>query len=500
MAPALSPGRGGFAASWRRELRSLRGNRADLLLVTLLPLLMLAVMAWMFTPSVMRDVPIAVVDLDHSSDSRLLLRMLDASPGVRIASQPADMQDARSQLRRLDVFAIVLVPRDVTRQALRGRQGTVFAYYNATYMTTGQSAARDIGDAVSAWNARLLRERIGLQVGPGKLRAAPIAVQSDIMYNPARSYELFLLPLIFPAVLSLVLALAVAGSLGREIRDGSLPAWLGAELKVHEGDRVQAGQVLFLLDSPEVAAKEQQAHGALAAAQAVADKADEGARSEDIRAAEANWKRAEAGATLAEATYQRVQNLFNEGVMTRQKRDEAQTQATSSRELARAARAQYDMALAGAREQDKRAAQGQVQQAQGAVAEVNAARAEVEGRAPVAGEINKRMADPGELVPAGYPVFTLVDIDRMWVAMNLRESQMQGLKVGSKLQGNVPALGLDGEFEVYFINPAGDYATWRTTRQSSGYDVRSFEVRVRPVRRIEGFRPGMSVLFAWPQH
>lgn len=254
-----------------------------------------------------------------------------------------------------------------------------------------------------------------------------------------------------------------------------------AELKVREGDRVQAGQVLFLLDSPEVAAKEQQAHGALAAAQAVADKADEGARSEDIRAAEANWKRAEAGAALAEATYQRVQNLFNEGVMTRQKRDEAHAQATSSRELARAA-------------------QGQVQQAQGAVAEVNAARVEVEGRAPVAGEINKRMADPGELVPAGYPVFTLVDIDRMWVAMNLRESQMQGLKVGSKLQGSVPALGLDGEFEVYFINPAGDYATWRTTRQSSGYDVRSFEVRVRPVRRIEGFRPGMSVLFAWPQH
>ena len=167
-------------------------------------------------------------------------------------------------------------------------------------------------------------------------------------------------------------------------------------------------------------------------------------------------------------------------------------QARSSRELSNAARAQYDQALAGAREQDKRAAQGQVRQARGAVAEVDAAREEVNGRAPLAGEINKRMADVGELVPAGYPVFTLVDIDRMWVSMNLRESQMQGLKVGSKLQGNVPALGLDGEFEVYFINPAGDYATWRTTRQSSGYDVRSFEVRVRPVRRIEGFRPGVT--------
>lgn len=272
-----------------------------------------------------------------------------------------------------------------------------------------------------------------------------------------------------------------------------------AELKVREGDRVKVGQVLFVLDSPEVAAKEEQAQGALEAASAVADKADAGARSEDIRAAQANWKRAEAGATLADATYQRVQNLFNEGVMTRQKRDEALAQARSSRELSNAARAQYDQALAGAREQDKRAAQGQVRQARGAVAEVDAAREEVNGRAPLAGEINKRMADVGELVPAGYPVFTLVDIDRMWVSVNLRESQMRGLKIGNRLRGQVPALDRDVEFEVYFINPAGDYATWRATRQSSGYDVRSFEIRLRPVARVEGFRPGMSVLFAWPQ-
>ncbi|MGX9189077.1 HlyD family secretion protein [Stenotrophomonas sp. Ker107b] len=272
-----------------------------------------------------------------------------------------------------------------------------------------------------------------------------------------------------------------------------------AELKVREGDRVTAGQVLFVLDSPEVAAKEQQAQGALEAARAVADKADEGARSEDIRAAQANWKRAEAGATLADATYQRVQNLFNEGVMTRQKRDEALAQARSSRELSNAARAQYDQALAGARDQDKRAAQGQVRQAQGAVAEVDAARDEINGRAPMAGEINKRMSDIGELVPAGYPVFTLVDIDRMWVSVNLRESQMRGLKVGARLRGNVPALDRDAEFEVYFINPAGDYATWRATRQSSGYDVRSFEIRLRPVDPVDGFRPGMSVLFGWPQ-
>jgi ABC-2 type transport system permease protein len=219
--------RAGVTAAFQRELQHLRRDRTDLLLVTLLPLLMLALMAWLFAASVMRDIPIAVVDLDHSAESRLLTRMLDASPGVSVASQTPTLAEAHSQLRRLEVFAVVLVPRDATRQALRGTQGTVFAYYNATYLTTGQSAARDIADVIGAWNTRLLTGRIGQQVGPAKLRAPPIAVQSDILYNPARSYEMFLLPLVFPAILSLGLALAVTASLGREVRDGRLRQWLG---------------------------------------------------------------------------------------------------------------------------------------------------------------------------------------------------------------------------------------------------------------------------------
>jgi len=273
-----------------------------------------------------------------------------------------------------------------------------------------------------------------------------------------------------------------------------------AALRVGEGDRVQAGQVLFELDSPEVAAKQRQAASALAAAQAQADKAEEGARVEDIVAAEANWRRAQAGAELARSTFQRLDRLHTEGVVTRQQRDEARMQAVNAEQQTRAARAQYDQALAGARVQDKASAQAQVRQAEGAVAEVQAAEDEVHGRAPAAGEVSKRLAEVGELVPAGYPVFTLVDIDRMWVAFHLREDQFAGLKLGSRLRGDIPALALkDVQFEVYFISPAGDFATWRATRQSAGYDVRSFEVRVRPLAKVEDFRPGMSVLFAWPQ-
>lgn len=272
-----------------------------------------------------------------------------------------------------------------------------------------------------------------------------------------------------------------------------------SRLLVHEGDRVQAGQLLFELDSPEAAAKQKQAMAVLDAARAQAGKAEQGARAEEISAAQANWRRAVAGAELSRATWRRVENLYREGVMTRQKRDEALAQERSSSELAIAARAQYDLALAGARGEDKTAAQAQVRQAEGALAEVGAALAEINGRAPMAAEVGKRLVDVGELVPAGYPVFALVDVDRMWVSLNLREDQFGGIRVGQQLAGDIPALGLKGvRFEVYFISPAGDFATWRSTRQSSGYDVKSFEVRVRPLHRIDGFRPGMSVLFAWP--
>lgn len=215
-----------FAASLRRELQHWRSDRWELALVTVLPLLLMALMMWLFSGSVLRQVPIALVDLDHSPISRGLARAIDDSPGVRVASQPASLQQAQAQLRALEVFAIVLVPRDLSRRALRGETVPVYAFYNATYMATGQSAGRDIGDAVSAYNARMLKQQIALQVGPAKLRGPPVTVQATVLSNPARSYELFLLPLIFPAMLSLLAALAAGAAFGREQRDGLLGDWL----------------------------------------------------------------------------------------------------------------------------------------------------------------------------------------------------------------------------------------------------------------------------------
>lgn len=286
----------------------------------------------------------------------------------------------------------------------------------------------------------------------------------------------------------------------RELRVTSKVTGRIAAFHVEEGQAVRAGQLLYTITSPEVAAKAQQAGGALAAAQAVESKAEEGARTEDIRAAEAQWRRAQAAADLAGATAARTQRLFNEGVVAGQKADEARTNAIASAEAAKAARAQYDLARAGARRQDKAAAAGQVQQARGAAAEVAAAAAETRILAPSDGEVGKRLAQPGELVPQGFPVFLLTDVARPWVALNLREDQLRGLARGAEISGTIPALGRQrARFRVAYLAPAGDFATWRATRQSSGFDVKSFEIRVVPVTPIRNLRPGMSVLFDWPQ-
>lgn len=286
----------------------------------------------------------------------------------------------------------------------------------------------------------------------------------------------------------------------RELRIASKVTGRLAAVHVAEGQRVAAGQLIATLDSPEVAAKARQAQAAVEVASQQADKAEAGARPSEISAAEAQWRRAAAAATLARTTYERTSRLAAQGVVAGQKRDEARTNMVASEEAARAARAQYDTALSGARIEDRRAARAQVAQAEGAAAEVDAARAETRLFAPAGGEVGRRLAQPGEIVGAGFPVMMLTEIDTSWVTLTLREDQLRGLKPGQTLTGRVPALGRQANrFRVVYLAPAGDYATWRATRQSSGFDIKSFEVRLIPVGRIAGLRPGMTALFDWPQ-
>ena len=268
-----------------------------------------------------------------------------------------------------------------------------------------------------------------------------------------------------------------------------------ATLPVREGEPVAAGAVLITLDSPELRAKLAQAGAVQDAADAKRDLVDQGARAEDIRAAKAMWDKAAAGADLADKTAQRLAALHQEGLVSLQRNDEAQTNARAARETAIAAKAQYDAAVTGARPQEKAAARAGAAQAKAGAAEVDAAALDLVLKSPRAAEVDKVVLHPGELAAAGFPIVTLVDLADLWVVFNIREDDFAGVKLGAALEGVVPALGdRPVKLVIDTIRPRGDYATWRATRQSSGYDIRTFEVRARPQARIEGLRPGMSVL------
>lgn len=219
-----------FAASLGREWAFLRRSPWDLALATWLPAACIGIIAWLLSGGVIRDLPIALVDDDRSGPSRDLARLLDAAPGIRIAARPQDLEGAFARMRALQIYAVVYVPRDVSRTIGRGQRATVAAYYNASYSTAGSAAMRDIAAAVQAAGGRLAATDVARARGPGSVRAAPVVAQSWILFNPARSYELYLVALLAPALLHFALCLSIAGAFGRELRDRTVEAWLPHDL------------------------------------------------------------------------------------------------------------------------------------------------------------------------------------------------------------------------------------------------------------------------------
>ena len=266
-------------------------------------------------------------------------------------------------------------------------------------------------------------------------------------------------------------------------------------LPVHEGDTVSAGQLLMTLDIPEVEAKLKEVEALKSAASARQSLVDEGARPQEIRAAKAQMQRAQAGQELAQKTFNRVHALYREGLISKQKHDEALAQKKSADELLAAAKEQYDIALTGARTQEKQAATALTAQATGGVEQVESLVKEKNVTSPIASEISRIYVEIGEVAAAGLPLATLVDLSDQWAVFNIREDDMPKITKGAVLSAEIPALNAKNvQFKVYFINPRGDYASWRATRQASGYDLRTFEVRARPVQPVSDLRPGMSVI------
>ena len=266
------------------------------------------------------------------------------------------------------------------------------------------------------------------------------------------------------------------------------------EIRVKEGDYVHVGDTLAILDAPDVEAKRQQAESAENAAAAMSEMAQAGARREQVQAAYELWQQAKAGLDIHKKSYERVQRLYDEGVMSEQKRDEAYASYKAFEAQERAAKSQYDMAKNGARSEEKAAAQAQVNRAKGAVSEVSSYINETVQTAQIEGEVATIYPKVGELVGSGSPIMTISIMNDVWGAFNIREDQLEGMKIGDTFTAFIPAFNKEATFKVYSIKDQGSYATWKATKTNGQYDMKTFEVKARPTEKFDGLRPGMSVI------
>lgn len=266
------------------------------------------------------------------------------------------------------------------------------------------------------------------------------------------------------------------------------------EIRVKEGDYVHVGDTLVILEAPEVDAQEAAAQATQGAAAAMSDMADNGARKETIQGAYQLYQQAVAAQELAQKTYTRLQRLFDEGVMSQQKRDEAYAAYKASEAQVAAAKSQYEMAKNGAREEERRAARKQEQAAQGAVQVFKSLLRETVQVATMEGEVTSIYPKVGELIGTGSPIMSISMMNDMWGTFNIREDQLNGMKVGTVVKAYIPAFDKEVEMKVYSMKDEGSYAVWKATKTNGQYDLKTFSVKARPTKKFEGLRPGMSLI------
>lgn len=280
-----------------------------------------------------------------------------------------------------------------------------------------------------------------------------------------------------------------------EMRISSKIASRVSKIKVKEGQTVKAGDTLIVLDSPELEAKLQQANSVVNAASAVSNKAQKGAREEQIRGAYEMWQKAIAAEEVWQKSYDRVKSLYEKNVITAQKFDETEAQYKAAVAQTKAAKSQYDLAVNGAQEEDKEAAAAKVRQAKGVVTEVKSYLKETVLTAPIDGKISSIFPMRGELVGSGAPLMNLQDMTSAWVSFNIRERDYSKMSEGKTITATIPALdNKEIRLRVVGAKDRGSFAAWKATKTKGEYDSKTFEIKAIPTETIENLIPGMTVV------
>ncbi len=260
------------------------------------------------------------------------------------------------------------------------------------------------------------------------------------------------------------------------------------------GNKVEKGQLLATIESDILDAKIQQAQGMFDAAKSINDKANFGARNQIVFAAKNKYKMAQSQYIFAEKSYKRLQKMSKDSLISQQKMDEITFKRDASFDQMSAAKSIFEMAQEGARIEDKKASKGQMNAAGGLVSEAKAYYKELEIYAPVSGEISSKLAEESEVMPAGYPIFTIQKLEDIHAVIHIREDFLKNFKMGTEISGRLPAFDNDSyKFKVTYIAPMADFADWIPTADKGRLDMKTFEIHLSPISKIENLRPGMSI-------
>ena len=271
-----------------------------------------------------------------------------------------------------------------------------------------------------------------------------------------------------------------------------------ADIPVERGQDVAAGSVLVKIDNPETLAQKNQAITAELVAEAQLAHINAGTRAEDIEARKAALDRAQAAVVLANKTYDRISQLTGHGHASVAELDKATDSLQETQRAADQAKSAYEEAVNGYTKEEREIAQATVKKAIADITEVQSIIDQMVVYAPVASQVYQRNVEPGEYVSPGVPLITLIDLNDLWVHFDLREDLVKTLKVGDRFKVRVPALA-DREIivEVRLIATKGEYASWRATRATGDFDLRTFSIRAYPIDKVAGLRPGMSAYLDW---
>jgi HlyD family secretion protein len=280
----------------------------------------------------------------------------------------------------------------------------------------------------------------------------------------------------------------------REYRIASKIAGKIETLYISEGDSVTIGELLYTISTPELQTKLSQAIAAKDVAMALDKQTITGARQQQIDAAYNLWQKASAGRELAQKSFERIANLHAKGVVTTQQLDEATANLEAMRATESAAYAEYSLALAGATKEQKDAAAANVNIAQGAIDEITSYISDGTVISPISGEVSTVAYYPGEVVGAGFPVVTILDLDDLWAEFNIKENLLPHFTIGTTLIAYIPAIDKHMPLVVSYISPQADFAIWNATRAEGGFDIRTFVVKLKPTDNKSKLRPGMSAI------